>query len=174
MNSTFQAVFVRAWPWWAGGLAIGLMVPAMYLLTNTALGVSTGYGNLLFCMLANTNLTWLKKTFKERWGWRVFFLGGMVLGGFISARLAGSPLVTSAMGALTASVSTGTAALVLFLGGLLLGLGARVAGGCTSGHSIHGIANLHLGSIMATAAFFVAGIIATRVIVLPLLRGAGL
>jgi uncharacterized membrane protein YedE/YeeE len=150
------------------------MVPGMYVLTNTALGVSTGYGSLLFCALANTNLKWLRTTFKERWSWRVFFLGGMALGGFVSARLEGRPLVSPQMGALTANVPAATAALILFTGGLLLGLGARIAGGCTSGHSIHGIANLHLGSIVATAAFFVAGIIATRVLVLPLLRGWGL
>ncbi len=143
----------------------------MYVLTNTALGVSTGYGNVLFCVMPRTKLTWLKKTFKERWGWRVFFLGGMVVGGFLSARLASRPLLTSGMGTLTANVSAGTAAVVLFLGGLLLGMGARVAGGCTSGHSIHGTANLHLGSIVATAAFLVAGVIATRIVVLPLLRG---
>jgi len=173
MSNTFQAVFVKAWPWWAGGLAIGLLVPAMYVLTNTALGVSTGYGNVLFCVMPRTNLIWLKKTFKERWSWRVFFLGGMIAGGFLSARLASRPLVTTGMGALTASVSTGSAALVLFLGGLLLGVGARVAGGCTSGHSIHGTANLHLGSIVATAVFFVAGVITTRAVVLPLLGGVG-
>ena len=57
---------------------------------------------------------------------------------------------------------------LLLVGGFLVGFGARYAGGCTSGHAITGLANLHLNSLVATIGFFVGGLAATFLI-LPLL-----
>jgi len=48
---------------------------------------------------------------------------------------------------------------LLFLGGLLVGFGARYAGGCTSGHAISGLSNLQLPSLIAVIGFFIGGII---------------
>ena len=48
---------------------------------------------------------------------------------------------------------------LLFAGGLLVGFGARYAGGCTSGHSISGISNLQLPSLIATIGFFIGGLV---------------
>src|SRR3546814_6964558 len=48
---------------------------------------------------------------------------------------------------------------LLLIGGLLVGFGARYAGGCTSGHSISGISNLQLPSLIATIGFFIGGMI---------------
>jgi uncharacterized membrane protein YedE/YeeE len=152
-----------AWPWWAGGLVIGLMVPLMYLLHNQALGVSTGYGSLIKLWRPGTRLGWFRSTFAGRVDWRVWFVAGMVLGAFAAARLAGRPLVTAEMGLFTASVGWSLPAkgLFFFAGGVLLAVGARIAGGCTSGHSIHGIANLHPSSIVATVFFMAFGALAT-------------
>jgi hypothetical protein len=47
---------------------------------------------------------------------------------------------------------------VLGLGGLLVGFGTRMAGGCTSGHGLSGCARLQSGSLLATATFFGAGV----------------
>jgi uncharacterized membrane protein YedE/YeeE len=52
---------------------------------------------------------------------------------------------------------------LLFVGGLLIGFGARYADGCTSGHAIMGIANLKWPSVVATAAFFIGGVVMTTV-----------
>jgi uncharacterized membrane protein YedE/YeeE len=51
--------------------------------------------------------------------------------------------------------------LVLAIGGLLVGFGARYAGGCTSGHAISGIADLQVPSIIAVVGFFIGGLIMT-------------
>jgi hypothetical protein len=175
-SGIYQTVFVDIWPWWAGGIAIGLLVPVMYWLYNTALGASTGYGNYVKLLLGNTKLKWLNsKDFAERWGWRVFFVLGMVGGGFLSARLASQPLLTADMQTFTQMVDWPfvVEGLFFFAGGFLLALGARIAGGCTSGHSIHGIANLHQSSIVATIFFFGFGIISTW-LVRTLIFGGGL
>ena len=167
-------LFVEPWPFWAGGLVIGLLVPLLYYFYNTPLGVSTGYGNLVKLVFGARHLRWIKSKFAETWSWRVYFIVGIILGAFLAARLAGRPLITMEMGQFTALLEWPIllTALYFFAGGILLGLGARIAGGCTSGHSIHGIANLHLSSIIATL-FFLAGGVAAANIVRILLFGGG-
>ncbi|MFO7942437.1 MAG: YeeE/YedE thiosulfate transporter family protein [Bacillota bacterium] len=174
MSSWYSAIFVEPWPWWAGGTIIGLLIPLLYYTENTALGVSTGYGSILKALFPASRLKWLNSKFADGPGWRLFFLSGMVLGAFVSARLAGLPLLTTEMGIFTANVDwslLGTGAFFL-LGGVLLGLGARIAGGCTSGHSIHGLANLQLSSAVATLGFIAAGIVATYLVRTLILGGA--
>ena len=173
MSSIYHAIFVAPWPFWAGGLVIGLLVPLLYYYKNVALGVSTGYGNLVKIIMRPRHLSWINKKFKETFSWRVFFIVGMVLGAFVSNRLSGSPWLTLDMGQLTATTTWPFPiyALYLFVGGLFLGLGARIAGGCTSGHSIHGIANLHASSIMVTIMFLLAGAVTANILRLLWLGG---
>ena len=56
-------------------------------------------------------------------------------------------------------VTVGSRAPIAFLGGFVMLLGARIAGGCTSGHGISGIAQLSVGSTLAVAAMFAGGIL---------------
>ena len=51
------------------------------------------------------------------------------------------------------------AVIILLLGGLLIGFGARYAAGCTSGHAISGLSNLQLPSLIAVAGFFLGGLV---------------
>ena len=52
----------------------------------------------------------------------------------------------------------------MFVGGLFIGFGTRLAGGCTSGHGIFGISNLEVPSLVATVSFMVAGIVTTNLV----------
>jgi len=47
---------------------------------------------------------------------------------------------------------------ILLIGGVLVGFGARYAGGCTSGHAISGLSNLQLPSLIAVVGFFIGGL----------------
>ncbi len=175
LSGLYESIFVTPWPWWAGGLAIGLLVPGLYYFQNTALGVSTGYGNILKMMLRGKKpLTWLEKdSFKDVFGWRVYFIAGIIIGAFISARLSGRPLLTGEMGVLTGSTAWPTViyGAILLAGGTLLGLGARIAGGCTSGHSIHGLATLQLSALVVTIGFIFMGAVTTYIVRFLLLGG---
>ena len=74
--------------------------------------------------------------------------------------------VTMSMGELYDSVlpeSMWAKVPLLFGGGLLMGLGARMAGGCTSGHVIAGVSLLNVPSIIAGALFFVGGLVVVQV-----------
>ena len=57
----------------------------------------------------------------------------------------------------------GLTAVVLVTGGLLVGFGTRMAGGCTSGHGLCGVSRAQVGSLVATAGFFGAGIVTALV-----------
>ncbi len=166
MSELFYTIFVAPWPFWAGGIIIGLLVPLLYYYKNVALGVSTGYGNLVKILFRPNHLSWINKKFKDTYSWRVFFITGIVLGALISNLLSGGPWFTLEMGQLTATTSWPfpVYALYLFIGGVFLGLGARMAGGCTSGHGIHGVANLHASSIVVTILFLIAGAVTANII----------
>ena len=173
MEGLYELVFVDTWAWWVGGVIIGALVPLMYYFTNTAIGVSTGYGSMVKRIVPSSKLRWLNAAaITKKPDWRLYFISGMIGGAFVSARLAGMPFVTQTMGIFTSSVNWGFATLAFWFicGGFLLGLGARIAGGCTSGHSIHGLSNLHLSSVVATAFFLFCGYLSTRLIVLLVFR----
>ena len=59
---------------------------------------------------------------------------------------------------LPAGYFTATGLLLLLAGGLSIGFGTRYAEGCTSGHSISGLSNLQLASLVASISFFAGGL----------------
>ncbi|NLV50328.1 MAG: YeeE/YedE family protein [Clostridiales bacterium] len=168
-------LFVDLWPWWLAGIIIGLLVPLMYYFFNTALGVSTGYGNLLKIAFPKIKLKWLNTdTFKNKSNWRFLFIIGMIIGGFISARVSGMPFINTGMGLFTQKLNWSYVIYIIwfFVGGALLGFGARLANGCTSGHCIHGLATLQKSSLAATVFFLLFGVIGTFFVKLLVLAGA--
>lgn len=115
----------------AGGLLIGLAAVALMAFHGRiagATGILTGF------------------VFPQGlpdWSWRALMLLGMV-----SAPL----LVRAATGEMPAlDVPVSTAALLI--GGVIVGLGAALGSGCTSGHGVCGIARFSLRSIVATLTF---------------------
>ena len=52
----------------------------------------------------------------------------------------------------------------MFAGGLFIGFGTRLGGGCTSGHGIFGMSNLELPSLVTTLSFMAGGIVTTQLI----------
>lgn len=91
----------------------------------------------------------------------LLFFGGLALGGFAATSAVGAfhPTPTVSGELFGRYVSAGPMGyLVLFGGGLLVGIGTRMSGGCTSGHGLIGVPRMQPGSLLATASFFGAGI----------------
>ena len=149
------------WPWWLGGILIGSLVPILYYFHHTKLGVSTGYGSLLRLCFPSLGLTYFRDKRFSRPDWRLSFLPGMVLGALFASVLSGRTWGSWEMGVATDTLSWSIPQFgaYFFLGGLLLGLGARLAGGCTSGRSIRGLALLEASSLLVTIVFLVFGVI---------------
>ena len=89
---------------------------------------------------------------------------GLLIGGFLAARLGRSAPVPSAERVHAIETSTGRRYRDAFLGGVLIIFGARLAGGCTSGHIISGITQLAISSILFAAAVFGSGMLTARLL----------
>lgn len=122
------------WIWgFCGGLMIGLAAAAYLLFNGRIMGASGIIGGLL------------DRSGWETWAERLAFLAGLVLLPWGLGRLTGAQ-----------THLTGNWAWVI-LGGLLVGLGTRLANGCTSGHGVCGISRLSLRGIVATVFYVLAG-----------------
>lgn len=117
----------------AGGVLIGAAAGLLALLNGRIAGISGILGGLLSPARGDV-------------AWRLAFVLG----------LAGAPLAYALFAALPAPrIDAGHGALVL--AGLLVGVGTRYGGGCTSGHGVCGLSRLSPRSLVATAAFMGAG-----------------
>jgi uncharacterized protein len=90
------------------------------------------------------------------------FFGALALGGLLSALATSSfvPVWGLRGEGFSQTFGEGPASgAVLLFGGILTGFGTRMAGGCTSGHGLCGVSRFQPGSLLATAAFFGAGIL---------------
>ena len=96
-------------------------------------------------------------------------IGGIVLGGSLAGFLSGHGATYSvpALDTLTSSIPI-IKPILLLGGGVLIGFGARRAGGCTSGHAIVGVAQGARSSLIATVAFLIGGAVTTQLMVLVL------
>ena len=145
------------WPWWFSGLLVGLTVPLLFLLSGKSFGISTSFQQIGAMCTPHSRANYLRDYDRRGGLWTLVFVAGIALGGFIGAHL----LSATPVQFLPASYSGIGGVVRLGVGGFLIGFGARYAGGCTSGHSIMGIANFSWPSLVATIFFFVGGLAVT-------------
>lgn len=151
-------------PWWLAGASIGAITLLLLWLGNQRLGISTGLENVCSLVLRAPYLQRAEITGSS--AWRLPFLAGLVAGGFLSAWLSGGWAPIWSLGRFDAAIGWGPAGKLawMFVGGLFIGVGTRMAGGCTSGHGIFGISNFEGPSVISTLAFMTAGIVTANVI----------
>ena len=132
--------------------------------TNHRLGISSGFEDVCSLVLKTPYLE--RAEVRQGRGWRIPFLVGLFLGGVLSASLAKGWRPMWDLGVFDRVFGwqkTGKLAW-MFVGGLFVGFGTRLAGGCTSGHGIFGIAHFERASIRATLSFMTAGVVTTALI----------
>ena len=118
-----------------GGMIIGLAVVIFFLFNGRLVGISG---------IASNALTEKDKKFDN-----LLFLLGLIIG----------PIIYSLFTSKEISITISNSIILLIFAGLLVGIGTRVSGGCTSGHGISGIGRFSLRSIIATITFMVVGIL---------------
>ena len=119
-----------------GGMMIGASAALFLLLNGRIAGISGILGGLLGASRSDL-------------GWRLAFLAGLVL----------APLIYTALGGTLPPVSLNAPLLLLVLAGLLVGFGARLGAGCTSGHGVCGLGRGSPRSIAATGVFMATAIL---------------
>jgi uncharacterized membrane protein YedE/YeeE len=125
--------------WWIAGPILGLVIVSFLALANKRFGVLGGVTDLVHGSAEGRGLR----------SWRTLLVMGIVLGGVAYALLAGAPDAGSGYSWLDAHFSLGGEVALLFGAGLLIGVGARTAGGCTSGHGLTGSALASPASIVS-------------------------
>ena len=123
-----------------GGMMIGASAALFLILNGRIAGISGILGGLLG---AN----------RDGLGWRLAFLAGLVL----------APLAYTALGGTLPPVSVNAPLLLLVLAGLLVGFGARLGAGCTSGHGVCGLGRGSPRSLAATGVFMATAILTVLV-----------
>lgn len=124
-----------------GGLLIGISAVMFLWLTGRIAGIS-GIMHGVIGAAEDDKL------------WRFSFLTGLVLGGLMFQWLSPDAFIPR----------QGYPIYLLIIGGFLVGFGARLGNGCTSGHAVCGIGNFSIRSIVATLTFMVTGVITVFVL----------
>lgn len=120
-----------------GGVMIGLSASLLLLTHGKVAGISGIYGGLL------------DKGSNDK-SYRAWFIGGLVASGALF--LAFAPFALAPAGSVSLPIAV--------IGGLLVGFGARLGNGCTSGHGVCGLSRLSRRSVVATMTFMATGAIA--------------
>ena len=171
------------WHWLTGGLVVSALSIFTYFVfaaiagRNYPFGITAGFGYVaglfgkLFPALADNPVI---KRFAEKPDAfiELFILAGLVIGGYAASKRSGSrdPENIPAVWQKYHGRNAFKRYVFVFVGSVLLGYGAALSGGCTTGNILQGWAHLSLGSIVAGASFFAAGIVAARLLY-PRLRG---
>jgi uncharacterized membrane protein YedE/YeeE len=146
-----MSILARQCPWPLAGLLVGLLTVGLQWADNLPLGATGAAAGFL---------DWARRP-RRRQGqgqsWRALFFIATVLGGFLYAVLTGRFAVSW-------SSPSGARSLLLVGAGVLIGFGARWAGGCTSGHGICGVGRLQKGSLLATATFVGTAVLTAQIV----------
>jgi uncharacterized membrane protein YedE/YeeE len=141
-----RAVLNHQIAWYIGGPILGLCVVAIRGLLGERLGITGGFADVVARVSDRT----------FAFSWRGWFVFGLVGGAIVFALVAGGPDFHG-YGWLT-DTFTGSwkwlVGIVLLASGVLIGFGARAAGGCTAGNGLSGSAMASPASLVATATFF--------------------
>ncbi len=157
MNNFWQQLywnlFMNSWHWAVAGAGIGLTAFGLAWFTGKKLGVTGAFSDAC-SVLTNTTSS----------QWKLWFLLGLPLGGFVANLGHWSWTLTyGRLDALTYG-SFWIKTLWLLVSGFMIGYGARWAGGCTSSNSIMGVALGSKMSILATIVFLAAGVLVTNLV----------
>ena len=174
----------QPWEWYVSGPMIALVM-FFLLWFGERFGVSSTLETLCSIGGAGKKISYFNVDWKTEI-WNLVFVIGGIIGGYISVTIldSGIPLELASEtksdllnlgihfdGELAPlsifsweSLATVKGALIMIVGGFLVGFGTRWAGGCTSGHAISGLSNLQIPSLIAVIGFFIGGLLMTFLI----------
>ena len=180
---------LQPWPWYVAGPLITLVMFLLFYF-GERFGVSSNLET--FCSIGGAGkfVDYFKIDWKQN-SWNLVFVAGAIAGGFIAAQWltpidavainpetiqdladigisnAGATYLPDEIFSVDTMLSVKGFA-ILLIAGVMVGFGARWAGGCTSEHAIVGLSNLEIPSLISVVGFFIGGLVMTWLI-LPLI-----
>jgi uncharacterized membrane protein YedE/YeeE len=172
----------QPWPWYVAGPFLAFAMYSMFFF-GKKFGVSSNLETVCAMVGAGKWVDFFKFDWRKN-KWNIAFVLGIILGGFITDQWlnisesislnpetiedlskigianAGTAYLPDEIYSLDALLSF-KGFLILITAGILVGFGARYAGGCTSGHGIVGLSSLSVESFIAVAGFFIGGLTMT-------------
>lgn len=161
----------KSWNPYVVGALIGFLSMFSFFTANKPLGVSTAFSRtagmiekLFAPEYVADNLYFQEKTPKIDWQWMLVV--GILIGAFLSAKLSGDfeKVIVPKLWEKRFGKKRWRRLVLSFLGGAVLLFGARLAGGCTSGHGISGTLQLAISSWIFFVVLFISGVITARII----------
>jgi uncharacterized membrane protein YedE/YeeE len=161
------------WPWWQAGLLLGLLSMATFYTADYYLSTSTTFSRVAGMLLGlvapehvAANAYWQKV--KPLVDWQFMLVIGIPIGAYLAARLSQGIVHFSAqlpdLWVSRFGASRGQRWAVGTLGGILVGFGARLADGCTSGHALSGGLQLAVSSWLFLAAMMLSGVVTAALV----------
>jgi uncharacterized protein len=141
-------------PWFVVGPLLGLIVVGVLATINQRVGVLGGVSDVVERVMGR----------RAQLGWKAWFFLGVMLGGLLFALLRGASSVGDGYGWLTRELDDGTAGVLLIAAGVLIGFGAKTAGGCTAGNGLSGTSHGSPASFVAMGTFMATAVTASFVI----------
>jgi uncharacterized membrane protein YedE/YeeE len=160
------------------------MVPLLLYVGNRSFGISSSLRHICAACFPG-KIEYFRYDWRAQ-SWNLALVAGIALGGLLATHfflpdkaINLSPATIADLKALGVqdfehyvpqdlfsweSLISGKGWLLIVVGGFLVGFGTRYANGCTSGHSITGLSNLQLASLVATICFFIGGLLVTHVL----------
>ena len=159
-----------AWSPYLVGVGIGVLTWLTFFFSRKAVGASSSYASVagLIGKAVAPKRTEKLRYFRDnppKLDWEVLFVAAAIVGALLAAWHGGEFTVTWLPQMWVDRFGENSywlRGLTGFLGGGLMAFGARLAGGCTSGHGISGTAQLNVASWLALICFFIGGVIAAH------------
>jgi len=156
---------LKIWSPYGVGVGIGLLSCLTFLLSDKPIGCSTAFSRTsgmierLFRGGVVAEKAYYKK-FAPEIDWEWMLVVGIFVGAFLSANISDSFQMNwvPAKWAEAFGPHSFGRWITALIGGIIMGIGARWAGGCTSGHGISGTLQLAVSSWLAVVCFFIGGI----------------
>lgn len=161
----------KGWsPYVAGALTgvlaiLSVVVAGKYLGASTTFAKSAGMLEQLVAPERVATIDYFIK-YSPKIDWQFMFVVGITIGAFISAITSGSFRLQGApdMWARNFGKSPVKRGIVAFVGGAIALFGARLAGGCPSGHGLSGVMQLSISGLVAIVCFFAGGLVVAGLI----------
>lgn len=154
-----------AWSPYVVGAGIGVLTWLTFYFSKKPVGASSAYATVagLIGKVIAPKQTLKLKYFRDnppQIDWELVFVGAAIIGALLAAGQGGELTLTWLPAMWVdrfGENSLWLRGLTGLIGGALMAFGARLAGGCTSGHGISGTAQLNVASWLAFICFFIGG-----------------